>query len=130
MPPHDMCTCPSKSFLLGQIVKLIRTINYLSQASNRTLPLWFSSSIAFVIDDGDTWGEGERFPLAKMVLNDPNYMLLYQNVLSGCSHGSSVYTVLDLEQSNFSINNYHPVTKTLVRIVVVLKCSLLNFVLL
>ena len=82
-----------------------------------------------MIDNNNTWGEGERFPLAKMVLGNPDYMLLYQNVLSGCSHGNNIYTVLDLEQNNFSINNYHPVAKTLVRIVMMLKCGVLNFVL-
>ena len=70
--------------------------------------------IEFVIDNEETWGE---YPLAQMALGDPDYPLLYQEVLSGCRHGNDIYTVLNLEQNNLSVSNYHPVTKTLVSIV-------------
>ena len=79
-----------------------------------------------MIDNEETWG-GE-YPLAEMVLDSPDYPLVYQKVLSGCRHGNNIYTVLALEQNNFSVANYHPVTKTIVRIVccVVLKFGILN----
>ena len=72
------------------------------------------SSIAHVIDNKETWGG--KYPLAQMVLGSPDYRLVYQEVLNGCRHGDNIYTVLALEQNNFSVTNYHPVTKTLVRI--------------
>ena len=76
----------------------------------------FSSPLlAYVIDSEKTW-EGE-YPLARMVLGNPYYHLVYQDVLTGCSHGDNIYTVLDLEQNNYSVTNYHPVTNTLVRTV-------------
>jgi len=68
---------------------------------------------AYVIDDYYTWG-GE-YPLAKMVLDDPEYPLTYQKVLDGCRHGNHLYTVLELEKNNYSIANYHPVETTIVR---------------
>ena len=65
-----------------------------------------------MIDNKSTWGGG--YPLAQMVLGNPDYRLVYQEVLSGCRHGDNIYTVLALEQSNFSVAHYHPVNKTLV----------------
>ena len=73
--------------------------------------------LVYVFDDEETWG-GE-YPLAKMVLNNPDYPLGYYDVLTRCSHGDNIYDVLDLKQNNFSVDNYHPVTSTLVRSVFV-----------
>ena len=50
-----------------------------------------------------------------MVLDNPDYPLGYYDVLTRCSHGNNIYDVLDLKQNNFSVDNYHPVTNTLVR---------------
>ena len=73
-------------------------------------------TLAYVIDNQDTW-EG-KYPLAEMVLGNPDYPLGYQEVLTGCRHGNNIHTVLDPEQ-NFSIANYHPVSTALVTVRIV-----------